>query len=169
MGMFFLFKSPVSCLHLWKKLEAPELIAHCGCKWIANHLSNPCGDYTVKKMSLDIDNGSKLALMSNYPADQFPLDIEASFGNHIYVQIGLFVYFVRKGSSVPYSFIGSVRQQIFFSPHCVPGRREFVIFMVVCVFLFNVYVMLFRFQKQIIFAVFSVFHGSCQLLMYLAS
>lgn len=74
-----------------------------------------------KKISLDIDNGSKVALMSNYPADQFPLDIEASFGNHIYAQIVLFVCFVRKGSSVPYSFTGSVRQQIFFSPHYFPG------------------------------------------------
>lgn len=47
----------------------------------------------AKQMSLDIDNGSKLALMSNYPADQFPLDMEASFGNHIYVQFALFCLF----------------------------------------------------------------------------
>lgn len=110
-----------------------------------------------KKMSLDIDNGSKLSLMSNYPVDQFPLDMEASFGNHIYVQVALFVCFVRKASAVPYSFIGSVRQQIFFSLHFFLGEER------VC----NFCVRLFRFQKQIIFAVFSVFHGRCHLLINL--
>lgn len=58
------------------------------------------------------------------PPDQFPLDIEAAFGNHIYAQIGLFVCFLRNGSSVPCRFTGSVRQQIFSTHTASPGEES---------------------------------------------